>query len=767
MPGGGTVAIPAIPIPPRPVTPSGRGKLRKKRADGYDSDGGYISEGGKKKEKKTFETKEVSGGVDVGDKKERAKEAKARAKDEKLQEKREKEEERKRKKSLISTSKAPKKAMDEFRPTSGYETDGGSSFGKGSKSMSKSSSKKVKAKSSDVGYETDSGYLSSTPNLKAKSKSRFFKLRTKQSKPDLHEEIAPNLPTVEKEIVPLPIASRFATTLGSASTSLATNTGTSVSVDTRYSPLPSINTSPSTTFVAAQSPTLLNDPGVNRDSYGSAESGTSSSSAPKRRGVHFASNSNGHGNESGSFSTITSPSHIPLPLSTLTSPASSSSFSAISLPLTHTHSTISFHSQNNPDNHRHSPGSLATSPYSPNYPPSALSNSVSRNPSRAPSPSPGIPTSPAIHVTSTSIPPLQVRPRFPPTDGFGPRPTPSPTPSALSPGYMSPRTLGTDSPNIVHRPTLSQLSIIPSSEYIVPSPRGTPLPSPNVLAYYDIPPPSPPPMGPLPSVPEPTNGAGFSHSMRARNHGAGSISRGRTPEQGLFTQPIPNIQRGRESPFPARPILPGTNSGSTGVGTGLEARVRVPRYRDLYALDSPPGGWSSEDRNHKKQANETGNPGINVVEPTEDGWDYDEEEEEDMRDVLDRFEEARMGAETGRALGRSRSFEALRSRLPEHGGSEYYDDEDEAYSGERTSTEESGGQRTSRWSGSIYSRASFLDPEKSEETRERFIQRVEAMYGEDGRENTGGGRVVPPVPKIPDSLLGAGAQVPGRIWNRF
>ncbi|KAJ6466604.1 hypothetical protein C8R47DRAFT_1326241 [Mycena vitilis] len=45
-------------------------------------------------------------------------------------------------------------------------------------------------------------------------------------------------------------------------------------------------------------------------------------------------------------------------------------------------------------------------------------------------------------------------------------------------------------------------SPIGSTDYIVPSRAGSPLPpSPNVLAYYDVPPPSPPPGGPLPRAP--------------------------------------------------------------------------------------------------------------------------------------------------------------------------------------------------------------------------------------------------------------------------
>jgi len=52
LPTPATAAFPPISIPSRPTTPSGRAKLRKKRSDGYESDGGYISDGGKKKKDK-------------------------------------------------------------------------------------------------------------------------------------------------------------------------------------------------------------------------------------------------------------------------------------------------------------------------------------------------------------------------------------------------------------------------------------------------------------------------------------------------------------------------------------------------------------------------------------------------------------------------------------------------------------------------------------------------------------------------------------------
>jgi len=255
----GTPAFSDIPIPPRPVTPSGRAKLRKKRGDGYESGGGYVSDSGKKKKSNA---KVAS--VDIEpDKTERAKEAKTRAKEEKLQEKREKEEERRRKKSFLSASKASKK-FDDTHAT-GYETDGGVVSGKG---QSKAKSKKVKPKTSgDVGYESDSVYLSSTSATPKRSKTRFFKLGTKQLKPDLRDEEPMPSISVQKELMPLPIAQRFATTLRSNGSDAASSSQLSIATTTTLpSIVPSLSapTSPTidTSPLTAMSLSIANSPPI-------------------------------------------------------------------------------------------------------------------------------------------------------------------------------------------------------------------------------------------------------------------------------------------------------------------------------------------------------------------------------------------------------------------------------------------------------------------------------------------------------------------------
>ena len=279
-------------------------------------------------------------------------------------------------------------------------------------------------------------------------------------------------------------------------------------------------------------------------------------------------------------------------------------------------------------------------------------------------------------------------------------------------------------------------------------------------------------MGPLPVPPvEAAGGVGASagagvfpttSQLRARMHERGGGAAAKEFNQ-LVGVNGNNMQRGRELPFPARPVLLPTSNSSTSTATnpnsngvvvpGLEARVNVRRYRDLYA--APAGGWPEPQRRPSLQRRSDEEGGYHAEEE-------EEEEEEDMKDVLGRFEDSDSDTEfinpnNARALETRRSFEAIKPK-PGHESfavSEYYGTRDTMYS-----FADGGGARTSRWSGgSVYSRNSILDPDKSEEARERFLERVEAMLGGDEEEERragGGGRgrgqvgVVPPVPNIPE-----------------
>ncbi|KAG6827358.1 hypothetical protein H0H93_015661 [Arthromyces matolae] len=324
-------------------------------------------------------------------------------------------------------------------------------------------------------------------------------------------------------------------------------------------------------------------------------------------------------------------------------------------------------------------------------------------------------------------------------------------------------------------------------DYIVPSPNASPLPppSPNLFSHYDIPPPSPPPSGPLPKIPPP----GTPSRTRALElpNGNGSStprSRSRTPEPGLYSQAIPLIQRGREAPFPARPLLPQTTN--TNVGPGLEANIKVPRYRELYGLPLPKDSadQAAERREMDRARDWTKERDFGATNRASD-WSWDpaaaygggeddkDEEEENMKHVLDRFEDSRIDSEmdalqnalnSSSALEHSGSFDAIKKRIDSryHGAesdSDYHGEGDDGEAARKSSIEDNV-ETNSRWSGSIYSRASLLDPEQSEEARQRFIKRVQDMYGDVGREKT-----IPPVPKIPEAFTTIDGPI--RNWTRF
>jgi len=265
-----------------------------------------------------------------------------------------------------------------------------------------------------------------------------------------------------------------------------------------------------------------------------------------------------------------------------------------------------------------------------------------------------------------------------------------------------------------------------------------------------MPPPSPPPNAPLPKIPDVVPNEGEDDPFGVNGS---SIIRSLSP-----------TDRSRDVPFLSR------------------LRARAGSYQNVKNNDGVKGGLKvskqhiSEHRmivngaEHQRQSDSSKD-----TEPDGDGADGQE-----MQDVLDRFADTPNHRDEheaeGRALGRSRSFEALPVEMvsppvvsPPEASSrtdvESYVDEDESFyskefSNKRRSTiyysdhEDGADPRLSRWSGSIYSRASFMDPQKSEETRSRFVKRVEAMLDEAGieRGNKRNWDAVPPVPKLPESL---------------
>ncbi|KAF8995541.1 hypothetical protein BDQ17DRAFT_1430286 [Cyathus striatus] len=718
---------------------SWREELKKKRGDGYESDGGYMSESGKKKEKKEKKKKEKEeaerrdNGVDGGA--EPSKEG------------------QKKKKSFVTLRSSKKSEDKEADHATGYETDGALAFKKGGKSKTK---KKSNTPSSDAGYGSDGGYLSSAPAVK-KSKTRFFKIGSKSSKPDLRNYVerpdSVSSSDKDKDVLPLPIAERFATTLAQPMPTIPQSPPLFPTSSLPHRrPIPQDLVLPPVTIDSSAGPTFSSIPSPRehvavRDSHISAVSATSTSTSTsssgshhKRKFFHFPGiRENGHGQSSESNSTFTSSLNVRSPSPSSSSPTSpSAKFPPISFPVTRATSpvpglsTSPLPTSNSSQDLKRTADLSTLSPYA--LPPR------SHTPSRAPSPSPSVgltPNSPYVTYTpagATSGLPTSPRPRNPPTDGFGPR---AKLPPGGSPAVAPP------SP---HKP--SQLTISPSDS-LGPSPRNSILHSPNVLAYYDLPPPSPPPALPLPRIPQDSNAPG-------------TVPRPLMPSRLSPAPPLPttaglNIQRGRVSPFPVSPRT--TPRSSSPVGLGLSARPIPRRHEDFN------NRRESVYIEHDDLSPRT--PGIDVVEPSEDGNSFWEEEyDEEMNDVLQRFEDISSDDHEGeRALESRRSFEAIRRNLASLGDVSQFEDDDDGRTVMRSSIESNSEDRNHRWSGSIYSRASFLDPDKSEETRQRFLKRVESMLNEEDRN--GGGSAIPPVPKLPAGYAAAKVTSPGRSWNRF
>jgi hypothetical protein len=857
---------------PKSITTSVR-KLRKKHPgrDEYESVGGYVSE-------KTAKKKEKSGdGID----------AKA-----------------KKKKSFIQVIN--KISNDVQSPSQGYETDGGAVL---SSQKSKKAKKKSKTKnpSKETGYDTDGGYQSDN----RKSKTRFFKLPTRSSKPDFH--VANNAPvpalphSVEKKrgsVVPLPIAGRFARTssfsMPSSTTTTTTTEGAETHVDNSFprlsfQPFPAtfdftsttsssspVSAGPST-FDRAQIAPISDSPSAfnahlhprKRDSRLSFVSSLSSGSGSnqhnklqnlKRLFSHSPPSSMQEHQQhrlrpSVSLSSLKHPNPvISFPITRDPSPTSPN------LPL----STRSLHS-------------LSVSPTSTSFR-SSVSSLQFKKPFRIKLHHPDLPTqqhsptqtvssspsgrgSPQVFLTTTTLPHLQiprfakVRPKNPPTDGFGPRSPlssdsaalgstlrPSPISSPISSPILSPGSdnsggLSPKSRIQAGSKRSSQQTIIPSSDYIVPSPRNSPLktqnpgpPSPTVLTTYHhhdhIPPRhSPAPNGPLPTPPSSTE-SGESPTAAGNSSRGSSIS-----SSGNAGQQLPlavNLRKRmskmnmRQSLLPSQQSIPVATQPISIGGSGVEKTVVVGlRIEKKNGIIIGPSAADDIPKYQKEKAKEArladdnrpssswiviGDDTTNLdkketleVDEEEDQQEV-EEDPEDLYEILDRFQNHdndihhHSNVSDEQALERSHSFKAgkfakekrdnnARPRpQPSRHHQQYvpaaviapdlYGFEDDG---------KSMGDRTSRWSESVYSRSSsistgILDEEESEERRNRFVKRVEAMLDAEKKVQQAQAHIIPPLPEIPHAYANiihrqngninenAGHRsdvTPGRSWNKF
>jgi hypothetical protein len=380
------------------------------------------------------------------------------------------------------------------------------------------------------------------------------------------------------------------------------------------------------------------------------------------------------------------------------------------------------------------------------------------------------------------------------------------TPRALTPSRL--RAGPTPSPATSDFSLISTSDLIePSARYIVPSPSigAEPLPSPRVadanasaaaadlpaprpmglrltvpgspsrarFSLAELPPPTPPPSGPLPNVPdEPHIQAPTPVSVSMSAFGSiarlppSAYSRSSSPVQpgraspGIFGQAIPTIQRGRESPFPARPVLPQEESSelvrrtsqsaqarrrpaaavvvdddwrrSDRLGDELEPRMRVGRSRDVSPARAPvrdniSPGVTYDPRGLARAPTLVESSGKDGDMRSDVALFFFPPEKASYRDTLSPYH----------------------SRIaPESVTSGYPNDDDDASVypptlGTRSAVD------SYYFTGDGSRPASFIDAERSDEIRTRFVQRVGSMWGELAD-------AIPPVPALPRN-----ARVPG------
>ncbi|KAI0059157.1 hypothetical protein BV25DRAFT_1829190 [Artomyces pyxidatus] len=586
-------------------------KLRKSRKDGNESDGGYISDAGKKKSKSKGDETEYETDKDSGKDKKKSK---------------------KKSKKASSKDDAPGSSTDTF-------------FKSPSKSPSRFSRKAPSTP--DGGDVSDGGYLSEA-SVSKKKKSSFFRLGSKSSSTSLRKSSSNTSLAAEARVIPpvpalpalpsmaLPIAERFARSTDDGSRSSSPMSAATWTTDGNKGSVSSLSQVFPSPVHRALTPTPTkplerSPPSSEPNSPEALNSSLPLPSAGRRQGVRFTPSTRFSPSDDRPFIPPPSPHFVPPSRETTQRPQ-------ISLPMT-----------------------------------SAMRDTSSS-------------------LTATSDGTLPARSR-------GPRKVPSPLP--LSPSPL---------PGMSPSPVPSDYSLISSSDFIVPSPahRLSPMPSPRRNHFLDLPPPTPPPQGPLPQIPH------VSDSSRFRTPTATSHSASPNPSAalGLFSQPVPTIQRGRELPFPPRPLLPAEESSNL-VQMGRSQRgLREGSWeRDVQPRGPEPRGADLDDVRpdvaqffFSTTDDTTASRGVPAYPEVDDADDtYDPYADE--RSLYPESEAHTL--ETHRPRGEVESF--------------YFDE---------------AGQRASMWS----SRASLIDDERSREIRARFIERVDAMYGAE--------EAVPPVPKL-------------------
>ncbi|EPQ53110.1 hypothetical protein GLOTRDRAFT_122393 [Gloeophyllum trabeum ATCC 11539] len=730
-------------LPPVPQSNSGflryrLGKSKSKREDGYETDGAATDSGSKGKIKKKKSKKEVKGGGEGYET------------------------------DGAGTDSGKKKSKKKKDKEDGEESDGGylSDF---TRSRKKKKEKKAKEAAAAQAEDTDaSGYLS---EASAKRKKSFFSRNAGKSGSNSNSrgspssETPPPVPALPDFPPNLPIAGRFQR--------------------------PSESNSRSDTPLSRETP----DSGAHLKKVPSHSSGSSTRESNSRENASFGhsgsfdrSSERGTGSHESQRDALSSPSKAESNKSRFNFGRSPSNFSGAETTLP----TISL------------PNSRAISPMP--------SGGVSPGDTGSRRPTPLNLSTPSGSAAASHSPSLSLNSEY----IFV---TPGATPNKSNPNA-----------NLLPvSPAPTDYSLVPSvpgNEYTNPSPQPSPagLERPNALAHYDLPPPSPPPSGPLPDVPQHQNGPSVP-KIEIKVPKAGPPSsfldfEAQSPSTSRSTSPMySGAQRGRTSPFPVQPLLPPEESAE------LIQRTKSPTVRSSSALgyyqnrpserlrrghnlsedglrylDERPGPLVRSPSTMARTRPDVSRApdvmaGVSInVEQASEADDAEWDDRAELDEVISRFQdsarqERAQQMEPSIPAGRIGSALSPRLRSPNsHGNSspqpriivgrdpgygyepedeEEYgeiededveDDDDKSYYPEDDKTagrstmymmENGEDLRYSMYTdGDRTSRGSFLNEDKSWDARQRFLQRVEALYEDTGREKP----KPPPVPKLDPAL---------------
>ena len=319
----------------------------------------------------------------------------------------------------------------------------------------------------------------------------------------------------------------------------------------------------------------------------------------------------------------------------------------------------------------------------------------------------------------------------------------------------------------------------------------TPTKRASVLAYYDMPPPSPPPTVPLPRIPDVKSSVstvesrGRSDSRQflspAMQYNTRSPSPLRTSQYnsirdyplsrdtslsragggGLFNQPIPSVRRGKESPFPARPILPPEESKQ--LVRRASTISRIPR-RNTSMIDIEDAFRSrlGYGRGGNMDGDEVGDYEDELLDPRSSAFILAARARGEKRVY---FTDRLRARARGEEIGEEHIFDTgddMNTNVNDMNVDIVVDDDASRYP-----EDEENADSRSMTGMSVYSRYSIMDPDQSAEVREGFVRRVEEVYGVERGGMKGGGigrgrgrgrwgdDDIPDVPELPASLRDA------------